>query len=54
MKQKLRNREIAENMAEMDPDISIERAQKLIKQSIEAQRKADMARRRYNRPDNNG
>lgn len=42
LKQKLRNREIAENMAEMDPEISVERAQKLIKQSIEVQRKADM------------
>lgn len=54
MKQKLRNREIAENMAEMDPEISVERAQKLIKQSIEVQRKADMAKRRFSRPDNNG
>ena len=55
IKLQLQNREIAEHMAEMNPDISVERAQKLIKQSIEAQRKADLAKKvRYSRADNNG
>ena len=55
VKEQMRNREIAEHMAELDPDISIERAQKMIKQSIEVQRKADQAKRsRFSRGDNNG
>ena len=54
VKQQLRNREMAETMAELNPEISIERAHKLIKNSIEVQRKADMAKRRYSRPSNDG
>jgi len=55
LKEQMRNREIAEHMAELDPDISIERAQKMIKQSIEVQRKADQAKRaRFTRTDNGG
>ena len=50
IREQMRNRKMAENMAEMDPDISIEKAQKMIRLSMEAQRKADASRRsRYNR-----
>ena len=45
VKELLRNREMAEDMAELNPEISVERAQKLIKQSVEIQRKADLAKK---------
>ena len=51
MRQQIRNREMAEQLAEMD-DISVSRAQKMIQSSIDAQRKANLAKRSRNRTTN--
>lgn len=45
MREQLRNRKMAEHMASLDPDITVEKAQKMIRKSIDFQRQADKAKR---------
>ena len=49
LREQMENRAMAEHLADANPKISIEKAQKMISKSIEAQRKANNAKRRYNR-----
>ena len=54
IQEQMRNREMAESMAQLDPDLTVKSARKLIRQSAEAQRKADNSKRaRFGRPNNN-
>ena len=50
-KEQIKNRKMAEQICATNPDISLEKAQKMVRKSIEVQRKADAARRgRFSRP----
>ena len=52
--QQMRDRKMAENMASVDPDMSVEKAQKFLRRSLEHQRKSDNAKRsRFARNTNN-
>ena len=43
--QQMRDRKMAENMASVDPDMTVEKAQKFLRRSLEHQRKSDNAKR---------
>ena len=45
VRQQMRNKCMAEHMAMMDPDMSIKNAQKIIRDSLDVQRKADQTKR---------
>ena len=54
IQEQMKNREMAESMTQLDPDMTVKSARKLIRQSVEAQRKADNSKRaRFGRPNNN-
>ena len=52
--QQMRDKQMAQDMASIDPDMSAEKAQKLFRKSLEHQRKSDNAKRsRFARTNNN-